>query len=88
MHKYAFMRTTIDIPENLYRTLKTRAALKGLTLREIVQNLIEQALSAPLPSKRRSGPPIAVKPTGVPIPALSRQEIREIEEIEDAGKYA
>lgn len=82
------MRTTIDIPENLYRTLKTRAALKDVTLREIVQSLIEQALYTPLRSKRRSEPPIAIKPTGVPIRALSRQEIREIEEAEDAGKYA
>jgi hypothetical protein len=30
------MRTTIDIPESIYRQLKLRAAKEGITIREIV----------------------------------------------------
>jgi hypothetical protein len=41
MHQDAFMRTTIDLPENLYRTLKARAGLSGITMRQLVQQLIE-----------------------------------------------
>lgn len=30
------MRTTIDIPDDLYRELKVQAATRGVTLREII----------------------------------------------------
>src|SRR6516162_6776918 len=36
MHKYANMRTTLDFPDDLYRSLKARAALSGVPVREIV----------------------------------------------------
>ena len=39
------MRTTIDLPDELYRTLKTRAAISGVTLRELIRGLIVQGLS-------------------------------------------
>ena len=83
------MRTTIDVTDDLYRALKTRAALKGLTLREMIQGFIQQGLRSQLtPATRPADLPVAIEPTGVPIRALSRQEIREIDEMEDAGKYA
>jgi len=85
------MRTTIDLPENLYRTLKARAGLSGITLRQLVQQLIEQGLRAPRnePSgSRRFPPPVIIPPRGLPLPALSREEIRRIEEDEDEAKYA
>ncbi|MGD0223930.1 MAG: hypothetical protein ABSF71_16495 [Terriglobia bacterium] len=85
------MRTTIDLPENLYRTLKARAGLSGITLRQLVQQLIEQGLRSPRveASEGRHGPPpVIIPPRGVRIPALSAEEIRRIEEEEDEAKHA
>jgi hypothetical protein len=38
---YVFIPAINELPEELYRTLKARAALGGITLRELVQRLIE-----------------------------------------------
>jgi hypothetical protein len=85
------MRTTIDIPENLYRTLKARAGLSGVTMRQLVQQLIEQGLRLPRNEPgggRHALPPVIIPERGVRIPAVSRQEIRRIEEEEDEAKHA
>ncbi len=46
------MRTSLDFPEPLFRHLKSRAALEGRTLRDLVIDLIEIGL-APLPPEPR-----------------------------------
>jgi hypothetical protein len=40
------MRTTIDIPDETYRSLKTKAAREGKTVREIVLVGIQRELTA------------------------------------------
>lgn len=86
------MRTTIELPDDLYRTLKARAGLSGVTLRQLVQRLIEQGLHSSkgevVCTKRRDSPPVIVPPRGVPIPALSRAELARMEEEEDEAKHA
>ena len=81
------MRTTIDLPDDLYRALKARAALTGVTLRELVRRLIEQGLGRPAAETRsadhRDPPPVIVPPRGKPIPAVPRALLRSIEEEED-----
>jgi hypothetical protein len=47
------MRTTLDIPDPLYRRLKATAALRGCTVKEIVLKLIEREIAAPSARKRR-----------------------------------
>jgi hypothetical protein len=39
------MRTTIDLPDNLFRQVKSKAALRGETLKEFVQAAIEKEVS-------------------------------------------
>jgi hypothetical protein len=39
------MKTTIDVPEQLLRQTKAYAALKGLTIREIVIGAMERTIS-------------------------------------------
>jgi hypothetical protein len=90
MHKNANMRTTIDLPDTLYRTLKARAGLSGTTVREVVQRLIERGLRAPAEtgtSAKHAPPPIIIAPRGVPIPALSRADSIQIENEEDEAKH-
>lgn len=41
------MRTSLDIPDPLFRHLKARAALEGSTLRDLVLSLVERGLNAP-----------------------------------------
>ena len=84
------MRTTIDLPDALYRTLKARAGLSGTTVREVVQRLIERGLRAPAETgtSKHAPPPVIVAQRGVPIPALSRQEVIRIEDEEDEAKHA
>lgn len=47
------MRTTLDIPDPLYRRLKATAALRGSTVKEIVLKLIEREIASPSSRKRR-----------------------------------
>jgi hypothetical protein len=91
MHQDAFMRTTIDLPDNLYRTLKARAGLSGITLRQLVQQLIEQGLRVPRNEPgigKRDPPPVIIPPRGVQIPAVSPEEARQIEDGEDEARHA
>jgi hypothetical protein len=39
------MRTTIDLPDALFRQVKARAALRGETLKEFVQSAVEKEIS-------------------------------------------
>ena len=41
------MRTSLDFPDPLFRHLKSRAALEGSTLRDLVVLLVERGLAAP-----------------------------------------
>jgi plasmid stability protein len=60
------MRTTFDLPDDLMRHLKARAALEGRSLRDLVLELVERGLKAP--------PPLAVQaaPAGLPTVRLGR----------------
>jgi len=85
------MRTTIDLPDDLYRALKARAGLNGVKLRQLIQRLIEQGLrstSGGTAARKHDPPPIIIPPRGVPIPAVSRAELARIEEEEDEAKHA
>ena len=86
------MRTTIDLPDALYRALKVRAGLTGVTLRQLVQRLIEQGLHSSTgrakPAKKHGSPPVIIPPRGVAIPAVSRAELARMEEEEDEAKHA
>ena len=46
------MRTTFDLPDELMRHLKSRAALEGRSLRDLALDLIERGLRAPAPSAK------------------------------------
>jgi plasmid stability protein len=46
------MRTTVDIPDTLYRELKSRAANEGRSVKELILRGVEQELRDP--RKRRA----------------------------------
>ena len=84
------MRMTIELPDDLYRALKARAGLSSITLRQLVQRLIEQGLRSSMggaePAKSFGPPPVIIPPRGVPIPAVGRADVTRMEEEQDEGK--
>jgi hypothetical protein len=63
------MRTTLELPDSLFKHLKTRAAMEGSTLRDLVVQLVERGLQAPVASESapaalpsiRLGAPMALR---------------------------
>jgi len=86
------MRTTIDLPDELFRQAKAKAALDGLRLKDLITRFVEQGLKqGALPStasarRRRSELPVTRAATGRTLPDLTNAEIyRILEEEETAG---
>jgi hypothetical protein len=49
------MRTTIDIPDALFRRTKALAAARGVTLKQVIVNAVEREVSPsrPVPATKR-----------------------------------
>jgi hypothetical protein len=53
MSTHAYSRMTIDMPQELHKKLKAVAALKGVSLRELVLNCLrENILSENIPNEK------------------------------------
>ncbi len=87
-HKNAPVRTTVDIPDELLRQAKARAALDGMKLKDLITRYVEQGLRDTPPIKRlgrrRSDLPVARAATGRTLRSLTNADIEGILE-EDAG---
>jgi predicted DNA-binding protein len=87
------MRTSIDIPDELYRRLKAHAAATGLTFRTLLLRLVDlglqqQASARTAPKGRREPPPVIIAPGLGSIPALSAKALRQLEDEDDEAKSA
>ncbi len=86
------MRTTIELPDELFREAKIKAIQRGVTLRELVAEFIELGLrnaaetDARIPKTRRTPLPQFRLPNGTTIAGLSNREIHSLLTDEDAGK--
>jgi hypothetical protein len=58
------MRTTVDIPDPVYRKLKAKAALEGSTVKEAILQAVSRELSGSLPKRRIKLPLIQAKEKG------------------------
>jgi hypothetical protein len=83
------MRTTIDLPDDLFRQAKAKAALGGMKLKDLITLYVEQGLRGPssigIARRQRSELPVARKATGRSIPALSNSEIQRILDEEEVS---
>ena len=74
LHKYANMRTSLDFPDPMFRHLKAKAALEGISMRELVLSLIEKGLShesrSASPSPHQALPSISL---GTPMPLAAER---------------
>ena len=88
MHKYALMRTTLDIPDSIGRRVKIAAARRGLSMKA----LIVAALESELDTRRGTA---QARPLGLPLISsktpgcydLKPDEINDILVREEAAAY-
>jgi hypothetical protein len=84
------MRTTLDLPDDLFRQVKAKAALEGATLKAMLTRYIESGLRQPArlagELDRRSTLPAIPKRGKKVIPNLSPELQARLEEEEDLAK--
>ena len=81
------MRTTLDLPDELFRQVKAKAALEGTKLKQLLARYVESGLrQAGQPSRRRSRLPIIKRRGKLAIPNLTAQRQSKLEQEEDLAK--
>jgi hypothetical protein len=86
------MRTTIDIPDELFREAKMRAIQDGLKLKELLRRYVEQGLMmeatthTPAPKRIRSELPVIHIVSGQTLPDLANAEINQLMDEEDSER--
>lgn len=84
------MRTTIDLPDHLFRETKARAALEGITLKDLITRFVDQGLRRvpePTEARKRSQLPVIRPATGRSLPALSHAQAQALLEQEDVDGF-
>lgn len=86
------MRTTLDLPDSLFREVKTRAVQQGVTLKDLLIQYIQAGMNAPAggssPAPRVPIPlPYFRKTDGLSIPARTNAELYAILDEEDIANY-
>ena len=89
------MRTTIDLPDGLYREAKTRAVKEGITLKDLVVGLIQTGLRAApdagvaQPRPLRAAPPVAIRkvPGSSQSQPLSNRQLQALLDDEDLRQF-
>jgi len=89
------VRTTVDLPDPLFREVKTRAVQQGMKLKDLLAQYIEAGLHAPPTTSgsayagpRRPFPiPIAREADGTVAPALTNAQLDAILEEEDLANH-
>ena len=83
------MRTTVDLPDDLFRAAKAEAAARGETLKDFLTRAVTQELGTAVPSRQRGRrmrlPLIKSKQPGTL--NLTNEDIEEIFAREDAEPY-
>ena len=84
------MRTTLDLPDELFRQAKAKAALDGTTLKNLLTRYVEHGLRHPAPptrqSRRRSALPVIKASRRGTIPSLTSPLQAKLEREEDLAK--
>jgi hypothetical protein len=79
------MRTTIDLPEPLFHSLKLLTLQRRVSLKTFITQALEAALQAQSPAPTRMETPPIKRYHGV-LPALSKHELASLLQSEDEGK--
>ena len=79
------MRTTIDLPEPLFHSLKLLTLQRRVSLKTFITQALEAALQAQAPAPTRMETPPIMRSQDV-LPALSNHELASLLQSEDEGK--
>jgi hypothetical protein len=80
------MRTTVELPDPLFRVAKALAAEKGISLKDFFTEALKKAVNNPKThGKRMERPPIG-STQGKRIPARTNAELNTILQEEELGK--
>ncbi len=89
--EYAFVRTTVDLPDELFRQVKAKAALEGTTLKQMLRQYIQrglcQAASLAGKSGARSRLPVLPRRGGRRVPNLTPELQAKLEQKDDLAKF-
>jgi hypothetical protein len=80
------MKTTIEIPDDLFRQAKAKAALEGMRLRDLIERGLRLVLETP-PSSQQSGRRAAfplIRASGNPSPLDAEQVAAALTEMDEA----
>ena len=79
MQKDTFMRTTLDLPDDVLRQAKIAAVERGLTLRQVVIDALKHELGSAAPRRRRLTKPPVQLSADAPLRSLSPDEIKRLD---------
>lgn len=79
------MRTTLDLPEPLFRELKARAALQGLPMKQLLQQFVEMGLR-PADHSKTSTPGSALRGRSTP-PTVSIGQPMALPQLSNAALF-
>jgi len=82
------MRTTIEIPDDLFRKAKAQAALEGVRLRDVIERGLRLVLAEPAPpALRRANFPLhrSRRPAALSVEDVYRAE-EQVQRDEDASR--
>jgi hypothetical protein len=80
--KSAHMKTTVEVPDDLYRQAKAEAALRGRKLKDLIEEGLRLVLQAPPKTRRKLGLAELMKPargmidSGVPDLASNPEHLK------------
>ena len=84
------MRTTVDLPDTLYRQLKAHAALQGVSVKDLLLAFVERGLRAPASTAEAAAPAQRPLPTlhgraSLPAGAFSNAGLFELLDAGEGG---
>jgi hypothetical protein len=86
------MRTTVELPEELFRQVKAKAALQGVSLKELLTGYVaaglnQKAIAATGRRRQRSRLPVIRRRGLAAIPNLTPELQAKLEEEADFAKF-
>ena len=85
------MKTTLEIPDPLFKRVKARAAMDGLKLKDLVSSALSAYLTKPKPSAaeeaKRCPFPLVRGKGGPLMKQMSNETIAKLEEEEDIERH-
>ena len=85
------MRTTLELPDAVFRKVKAKAAMEGITLKQLLADYVSKGLedtsASPRPRRRSKLPVVKRRGSGV-IPNLTAELQSTLQEEEDLAKLS